>query len=134
MRRAPGKSGPPSGGVGLRMRLLALWLLWRDPRTPRVAKWLAILVLAYAVSPIDLIPDFIPLLGALDDLLLVPLGLALIVWLTPATLWRDCLAQAQAGDVHLPRIRWGVLLVGLLWFVAAGLLGWWLFSLRWGGG
>lgn len=125
---------PRPADSGLRVRLLALWHLWRHPRTPRAIKLLAILVLAYALSPIDLIPDFIPLLGQLDDLILIPLGLALIVWLTPDALWRDCLAQAQAGNVHLPRILWGAALVLLLWLVAVGLFGWWFVSVLWSGG
>ncbi|OYU77021.1 MAG: hypothetical protein CFE45_31150, partial [Burkholderiales bacterium PBB5] len=54
----------------LRVQLLALWLLFRHPATPRPVKWVAMAVLAYALSPIDLIPDFIPVLGQLDDLLL----------------------------------------------------------------
>lgn len=74
------------------------------------------------------------MLGQLDDLILVPLGLALIVWLTPHALWRDCLARAQAGSVHLPRLWWGAWLVLLLWFGAGGLFGWWLMSVLWSGG
>lgn len=63
--------------------LIALWKLFKHPQTPRLAKWTAVAVLAYAVSPIDLVPDFIPVLGQLDDLVLIPLGIALIVRLTP---------------------------------------------------
>lgn len=59
----------------------------RDPRTPMPVRVLAILVAAYALSPIDLIPDFIPVIGYLDDLLIVPLGLALVVRLTPPRFW-----------------------------------------------
>ncbi|MGY3112014.1 uncharacterized membrane protein YkvA (DUF1232 family) [Pantoea eucalypti] len=61
----------------------AVWLAARDPRTPLVAKVLAMIVAAYAVSPIDLIPDFIPVIGYLDDLIIVPLGIMLVVRLIP---------------------------------------------------
>ncbi|MCU0928526.1 MAG: YkvA family protein [Burkholderiaceae bacterium] len=67
--------------------LLALWKLFRHPQTPWLPKVVAVLVLAYALSPIDLIPDVIPVLGQLDDLVLVPLGIALAVKLTPDELW-----------------------------------------------
>lgn len=67
----------------------ALQAAARDPRTPRLARWIALGTLAYAVSPIDLIPDFIPVLGQLDDLVLVPLGLWLAVRLIPAYVLRE---------------------------------------------
>src|SRR3954469_11725805 len=82
--------------------LLALWKLFKHPETPRGVRWLAIGVLAYAVSPIDLIPDFIPVLGLLDDLILVPLGVALVVKLAPAALWQQCIRDAEAGGDALP--------------------------------
>ena len=66
--------------------LTALWLLLKDPRTPLAAKLVAGVVVAYALSPIDLIPDFIPVLGLLDDVILVPLGVALAVKLVPPPL------------------------------------------------
>src|SRR4051812_5699746 len=68
--------------------LLALWKLLRHPQTPLPAKAVIVAVLAYAASPIDLIPDFIPLLGQLDDLIIVPLGVALALRLTPKPLWQ----------------------------------------------
>jgi uncharacterized membrane protein YkvA (DUF1232 family) len=110
----------------LATRLLALWKLVRHPDTPRAPKWVALGVLAYALSPIDLIPDFIPLLGQLDDLLLVPLGIALAVRLTPAHLWQARLAEAQASADKLPRVWWGVLIVLLLWLLLLGLFVVWL--------
>ncbi len=117
------------GPVSLKVQLLALWKLFKHPDTPRAPKWLAMLVLAYALSPIDLIPDFIPVLGLLDDLLLVPLGLWLAVRLTPPDLWRRCLAEAQAAPPQrLPRWGWGAGLVVGVWLVGAGLFGWWLWQ------
>ena len=83
--------------------LIALWKLFKHPQTPRAAKLVAIMVLAYAVSPIDLIPDFIPVLGQLDDLILLPLGVALAVKLTPPALWEARLREAEASAEKLPR-------------------------------
>ena len=62
----------------------------RDPRVPLLAKLVVVLVIAYALSPIDLIPDFIPVLGYLDDMLLLPLGIALAIKLMPRDVWEDC--------------------------------------------
>ncbi len=105
--------------------LIALWKLFKHPQTPRAPKLLAIAVLAYAVSPIDLIPDFIPVLGMLDDLILIPLGVALVVRLTPKLLWEARLREAEASKDQLPRLWWGAAAVLLLWAVLLGLLAWW---------
>jgi uncharacterized membrane protein YkvA (DUF1232 family) len=110
-------------------RLLALWKLVRHPDTPRAPKLIALLVLAYALSPIDLIPDFIPVLGLLDDVILVPLGIALAVRLTPPHLWQARLAEAEASADKLPRLWWGIALIALLWLVLLGLLVWGLSGL-----
>ena len=74
--------------------VLALWIAARDPRVPWYAKALAAAVAAYALSPIDLIPDFIPVLGYLDDLVIVPLGILLVVALIPAALMAEFREQA----------------------------------------
>ncbi len=115
-----------SRGVRLATYLVALWKLFRHPETPRAAKLVAIAVLAYAVSPIDLIPDFIPVLGQLDDLILLPLGVTLAVKLTPDELWQARLREAEASTEQLPRLWWGALLVVLVWAVLFGLFVWWL--------
>jgi uncharacterized membrane protein YkvA (DUF1232 family) len=75
----------------------AVWLAARDPRTPWYAKGLALVVAAYALSPIDLIPDFIPVLGYLDDLILVPAGLWLVLRLIPPQVLADHRAAAEAA-------------------------------------
>jgi uncharacterized membrane protein YkvA (DUF1232 family) len=110
----------------LATRLLALWKLMRHRETPRAPKVVAMLVLAYALSPIDLIPDFIPVLGILDDLILVPMGIALVVRLTPQHLWQARMAEAEASAEKLPRVWWGVLLIVLIWLLLLGLFVWWL--------
>lgn len=112
----------------LTARLLALWKLMRHPDTPRAPKLMALLVLAYALSPIDLIPDFIPVIGMLDDLVLVPLGIALVVRLTPPALWQARLAEAEAGTERLPRLWWGALLVIGVWVLLSALFAWWLWN------
>jgi uncharacterized membrane protein YkvA (DUF1232 family) len=114
-----------------RVYLIALWKLARHPQTPRAARWLAFAVIAYAVSPIDLIPDFIPVLGLLDDLVIVPMGVALVVRLTPKPLWQSVLAQAEHSAQTLPKMWWGAALIALVWLLMLGLLAWWLFSLAW---
>ena len=111
----------------LRVHLIALWKLFKHPQTPRAAKWVAIAVIAYAVSPIDLIPDFIPVLGLLDDLIIVPLGIALAVRLTPRPLWEAMLLEAEASSSQkLPALWWGAALIVLVWVLSIGLLVWWL--------
>ena len=79
----------------LKQHTLTVYFAARDPRTPILVRALAVFVAAYALSPIDLIPDFIPVIGYLDDLLLVPLGLALVVRLTPPEVLESARAQAQ---------------------------------------
>ncbi|MBS0443193.1 MAG: DUF1232 domain-containing protein [Proteobacteria bacterium] len=113
-------------GLRLATYLIALWKLFKHPQTPRAAKLVAIAVIAYAVSPIDLIPDFIPVLGQLDDLILLPLGVTLAVKLTPPHLWDACLRDAEASSEKLPRLWWGALLIVLVWAVLFGLFVWWL--------
>lgn len=105
-------------GHRLAVEAHAAWLAARDPRVPMLARFLAIAVAAYALSPIDLIPDFIPVLGWLDDLLIVPLGLWTVRRLIPPPLWNELHAAAEAASER-PSSRSGMLLILLLW---AGLL------------
>jgi uncharacterized membrane protein YkvA (DUF1232 family) len=109
--------------------LIALWKLAKHPQVPRAPKWVALAVLAYALSPIDLIPDFIPVLGQLDDLVIVPAGIALVVRLTPAALWQACMREAEVSAERLPRLWWGLALVLFIWALLFVLLLWWLISL-----
>lgn len=90
---------------GLKAELLALSLAARDSRTPWLARVLALLVLAYALSPIDLIPDPIPVLGQLDDLLIVPAGLWLVLRLIPPDVLADARARAAANPARLAAAR-----------------------------
>ena len=79
----------------LKTETFALYLAARDPRTPWYAKFLVAGIVAYAFSPIDLIPDFVPVLGYLDDLILIPLGIALAIKLIPPSVLVECRTQAQ---------------------------------------
>lgn len=112
----------------LATHLLALWKLFKHPDTPRGVKLLAVALIAYAVSPIDLIPDFIPILGMLDDVILLPLGIALVVKLTPRPLWQARLAEAEQGAERLPRLIWGAVFVLTVWLVVVALFAGWLLS------
>lgn len=116
----------PAARRALKIRVFALWKLLRHPNTPWPSKAVAGLVLLYALSPIDLIPDFIPVLGLLDELLLLPLGLALAVALAPKPLWQACLAEAQqeadSRNARAPKWRWGAVLVVAVWVAMASLL------------
>lgn len=103
---------------------MALWLAARDPRVPRHAKVLAAAVAAYALSPIDLIPDFIPVLGLIDDLLLVPAGIWLVVRLIPAEVMAELRAEAETRE--RPRSLAGAVLIAGLWLGGAVLLCAWL--------
>ena len=104
---------------------MALWIAARDPRTPWLAKMLAGFAAAYALSPIDLIPDVIPVLGWLDDLLIVPAGIWLAVRRIPPALMAEF--REQADSRARPRSRLAAAIIIAVWIVLAGLLIWlWL--------
>jgi uncharacterized membrane protein YkvA (DUF1232 family) len=112
--------------VALKRELVVLHAAVRDPRTPWWVKGLGLLVIAYALSPIDLIPDFIPVLGLLDDIVLVPLGLMLVKRCLPAGVLREAQQRVDHGE-PLPPNRWAAALIIVLWLLSAtALLGWWL--------
>jgi len=102
----------------LNREVVAVYFAARDPRTPLVVRLLAVLVAAYALSPIDLIPDAVPVLGYVDDLVLVPLGLALVVRLVPPEVMQASRARA-AERLARPRSVLGAVLVVSVWAVAA---------------
>jgi len=111
--------------AALKQDTYALYLAARDPRVPVVAKLVVILVVAYALSPIDLIPDFIPVLGYLDDMLLLPMGIALAIKLMPRDVWEDCKNQARAELAsELPRNRTAAIVVVMVWIGLLALVAW----------
>ena len=107
----------------LKRDVLAVWIAARDPRTPRLAKVLALVVAAYALSPIDLIPDFVPVLGYLDDLVLLPLGLLLVVRMIPPDLMAEFRLAAETMATR-PASRTATTLIVLLWLFGIAALGW----------
>ena len=107
-----------------RRDVVALWLAARDPRVPWPAKLLALFVAGYALSPIDLIPDFIPVLGLLDDLVIVPLGVLLVRRLVPPALLDEHRRAAEAL-LEEPRSRLAAIVIVLVWAaLAVGLAAW----------
>ena len=107
----------------IRRDVHAIYLAARDPRTPWFAKALAICVAGYALSPIDLIPDFIPVLGYLDDVLIVPLGIVAVLKLIPA----DVMAQSRAAAAvaaERPVSHAAAAAIILVWIGSIGFAGW----------
>src|SRR5262245_32915890 len=108
----------------LKTDIVALWFCTRHPRTPLYAKAVAVGVVAYAFSPIDLIPDFIPVLGYLDELILLPIGIWLVLKLVPAEVMAECREQAARwlADEHPKPSKVAtaliVLLILALWLAA----------------
>lgn len=111
----------------LRRETLVLFYASRDPRTPWYAKLLAAAVVAYALSPIDLIPDFIPVLGYLDDVILVPIGIAITLKLVPAEVLADARIRA-AQAVERPRNFAAAVVIVAIWIALAALLVYWLWK------
>lgn len=107
----------------LQRETYVLYLAYSDPRMPWYARVWVLIVLAYAVSPVDLIPDFIPVLGFLDDLLLVPMGIWVAVRLVPAEVMADCREQANEEMALGRGPGWAatVVVVGVWLALAAGL-------------
>jgi uncharacterized membrane protein YkvA (DUF1232 family) len=102
----------------------ALWLAARDPRTPWYARAFALAIAAYALSPIDLIPDFVPVLGYLDEVILLPPAILLAVRLVPPELMAEHRAAAARAEGR-PVSRAGAAVIVGLWLVAATALVWW---------
>lgn len=101
----------------------ALYLAAKDPETPWAAKVLTWLVAAYALSPIDLIPDFIPILGYLDDLILIPIGVRLVLKMIPPSVMARAREEAARLDER-PKSLAGTMMIVMVWVAALGLLTW----------
>jgi len=118
----PHEADPPSLVTRLRVEAHAVWLVARDPLTPWAARLLCLLIAAYALSPIDLIPDFIPVIGLIDDALLIPAGIWLVGKLLPPGLMDEHRATAlEAAD--RPVSKAGALIVVAIW-AGLALLAW----------
>lgn len=110
---------------GVKFDGVTLWFAYKHANTPLMAKLLCMFVVAYALSPIDLIPDFIPVIGYLDDLLIVPLGLALVVRLTPPEVIESARQQA-AHAASRPVSYAAATAIVLLWLLLAAVMIRWL--------
>lgn len=113
----------------LKSETFALYLAARDPRTPWYAKLLVAGIVAYAFSPIDLIPDFIPVIGYLDDLILVPLGIALAIRMVPGSVLAECRVRAQETiQTGKPVSRIAGAVIVVIWLLLAVLFVVWAFG------
>jgi uncharacterized membrane protein YkvA (DUF1232 family) len=108
----------------------ALYLASRDPRVPWYAKALAVAVAGYALSPIDLIPDFIPVVGYLDDVIIVPLGIMLVVRLIPPDIMAEHRELAAAARER-PISRTAAVIIVCVWIASIGLAGWFTYRYFW---
>jgi uncharacterized membrane protein YkvA (DUF1232 family) len=113
----------------LKTETYALYLAYKHPGVPWYAKVFSALVVAYLFSPIDLIPDFIPVLGYLDDLVLVPLGILLALKMIPEDVWQECKEDAQQATRQDSPTNWvaaGIIII--IWLLLFGLALWLLFG------
>ncbi len=112
----------------LKVQTVALYFAVRDPRTPITAKLFVGMVVAYVLSPIDLIPDFIPVLGYLDDIVIVSLGIWLALKLIPAEVMADAHARAEHLESRrLPRSYLAAAIIALLWVTVVSVFGLWVY-------
>jgi uncharacterized membrane protein YkvA (DUF1232 family) len=113
----------------LKRQTMVLWFCYQHPQTPWLPTWISVFVVGYALSPIDLIPDFIPVLGYLDDVIILPLGILLAIRLMPPLVLVECQLKAiewEKNHVKRPVNKIAPALIVLIWLaVAAGL--WWAY-------
>ena len=113
----------------LKSETFALYLAARDPRTPWYAKLLVAGIVAYAFSPIDLIPDFVPVLGYLDDLILIPLGITLAIKMVPDSVLAECRARAQETIQNgKPVSRAAGAVIVVIWLLLTALCAVWVYE------
>lgn len=113
----------------LKAETLALYLAARDPRTPWYTKLFVAGIVAYALSPIDLIPDFVPVLGYLDDLILIPVGIALAIRMIPHDVLVECRARAQAtlrNGKPVSRVAGAIIII--IWLALAAVCVMWAYD------
>jgi uncharacterized membrane protein YkvA (DUF1232 family) len=112
----------------LRTEAFVLYLAARHPETPWYARVLVAAIAAYAFSPVDLIPDFIPVVGYLDDLILIPMGIALAIKLVPPFVLAECRVRAQEVMVSSPVSRAAGAVIVIIWLVLAALCIMWTYE------
>lgn len=122
------KLGTRAAQLDRELRVLAAALAHRQ--TPWYARLVALLTVAYAVSPFDLLPDWIPILGQLDDLVVIPIGVRIFLALVPEPILLECRERAQGQwDRWTRAIYWGVAALAVLWLVLLALVVWWVVRL-----
>ena len=115
--------------LSVKSNVYALYLASIDSRVPKLTKIIIGLIVAYALSPIDLIPDFIPILGYLDDLIVLPLGIWLAIRFVPKKVWTECQILAKEKKLELPRNRSVVVVIVIIWLIAMVAFMFWLWPL-----
>ncbi len=114
----------------LKRDVMALWIAYRDPRTPWYAKVFSAVVVAYALSPIDLIPDFVPVLGYLDDLILIPAGIALSLKMIPAEVMAESRVKAKEQFASGKPTNWvAAAIIVLILLIVIFIVGRWMIGL-----
>lgn len=111
---------------GLKRQTMVLWFCYQHPQTPWLPKWISVFVVAYALSPIDLIPDFIPILGYLDDVIILPLGILLAIRLMPPSVLEESQLKAserEKNDARRPVNRVAAVIIILVWVAAVASTG-----------
>lgn len=108
----------------MRRNICALYLARRDPRIPWYARLFAAALLAYALSPIDLIPDFIPVLGYVDDLIVIPVGVILLVKMLPPQLLDEYRAKAESAEFMIAKSWAGAIMIVAVWISAIAIAFW----------
>ena len=113
----------------LKHETYALYLAYQHPDTPLLAKIWTVIVVAYALSPLDLIPDFIPVLGYVDDLILIPLGVAIAIKLIPSDVMRECRERAAQVETDGNLGKSAAIVIGFIWIMVIIFIGWWLWDM-----
>lgn len=106
----------------LKVEVHALYLAYQDPRVPWIAKVFVACVIGYAFSPIDLIPDFIPVIGYLDDLVLIPLGIKLALSMIPESVMNECREKARETLAQDKPVNWAAMIVIILIWISLAVL------------
>lgn len=101
----------------MKTQLTALYLASKHPALPSWIKWMLIGVVAYALSPIDLIPDFIPIIGYLDELILLPFAIYILVKCLPERVWQECLIEAKERPIHLSHNGYAASVIIICWVI-----------------
>lgn len=116
--------------IELKKQVFALYLAYKKKETPLIAKVFAVIVVAYALSPIDLIPDFIPVLGYLDDFILIPLGVTIALKLIPAKIIEECKKEAEEKlKSDIPEAKVAAIVIVIFWIIILGYIGYRILSL-----